>query len=153
MGLNVYRQLAEMWKSPEKSSLKQVIRDRAIRWRRGPTIVRVETPTRLNRARSLGYRAKPGYVVVRVRVGRGGFQRLRPKGGRRPKKMGVLKIKGAKSLKQIAEERVAKKYPNLKVLNSYWLWKDGKYKWFEVILVDPHHPAVKSDPKINWICR
>jgi large subunit ribosomal protein L15e len=25
------------------------------------------------------------------------------------------------------------------------------YKWFEVIMVDPHHPVIKSDPKIAWI--
>ena len=30
--------------------------------------------------------------------------------------------------------------------------KDGKYYWFEVILVDPAHPVIKADPKINWIC-
>ncbi|HDI46335.1 MAG TPA: 50S ribosomal protein L15e, partial [Candidatus Methanomethylia archaeon] len=27
-----------------------------------------------------------------------------------------------------------------------------RFKWFEVILVDPHHPAIKSDKDINWIC-
>jgi len=65
--------------------------------------------------------------------------------------MGVLKFTPAKSLRKIAEARAAKKFPNLKVLNSYWLWKDGKYQWFEVIMVDPHHPAISNDPRINWI--
>ena len=49
--------------------------------------------------------------------------------------------------------RAARKYPNLEVLNSYYVGESGKYKWYEVILVDPHHPVIKSDPKINWICR
>lgn len=66
--------------------------------------------------------------------------------------MGVKKITSKKSLKRIAEERAARKFPNLEVLNSYWVWEDGVYKWFEVILVDPHHPVIKSDPDINWIC-
>jgi len=50
--------------------------------------------------------------------------------------MGVAKHVPAKSLQKIAEERVAKKFSNLKRLNSYWVWEDGKYKWFEVVLVD-----------------
>jgi len=65
--------------------------------------------------------------------------------------MGVAKIKPAKSLKLIAEERAARKFPNLEVLNSYWVWEDGRHKWFEVLMVDPHHPVVKSDKNINWI--
>jgi large subunit ribosomal protein L15e len=29
--------------------------------------------------------------------------------------------------------------------------EDGKHKFYEVILVDPNHPAIVADPKINWI--
>jgi large subunit ribosomal protein L15e len=65
--------------------------------------------------------------------------------------MGVTKITPQKSIKRIAEERVARKYPNLEVLNSYWVWEDGKFKFYEVILVDPHHPSIKNDPNIKWI--
>jgi large subunit ribosomal protein L15e len=57
----------------------------------------------------------------------------------------------AKSIQRIAEERTAKRYPNLEVLNSYYVGEDGKYKYYEVILVDPAHPVIKSDTKINWI--
>ena len=52
----------------------------------------------------------------------------------------------------MAEERTAKRYPNLEVLNSYWVGADGQHEWYEVILVDPAHPVIKSDKKINWIC-
>ncbi|MGP3667229.1 MAG: 50S ribosomal protein L15e [Candidatus Bathyarchaeota archaeon] len=145
---SMYKYLGEMWKKPLKSSLTEIIRQRAIVWRRGPAITRVKKPLRLDRARALGYKAKQGFVVVRVRVRRGGLRKLRPRAGRRQKAMGVLKHTPAKSLQQIAEERVARKYPNLKVLGSYWIWKDGKYKWFEVILVDPHHPVIKNDKKM-----
>ena len=146
--MSMYKYLGELWKSPHKTGLAEIIRQRAIKWRKGPTIVRVEKPLRLDRARSLGYKAKRGFVVVRVRVRRGGLRKPRPRAGRRQKRMGVLKYTPAKSLQQIAEERVAKKYPNLKVLGSYWIWEDGKYKWFEVILVDPHHPVIKNDEKM-----
>jgi large subunit ribosomal protein L15e len=58
----------------------------------------------------------------------------------------------AKNIQRIAEERTAKRYPNLEVLNSYWVGEDGRQKYYEVILVDPHHPSIINDPKINWIC-
>lgn len=40
----------------------------------------------------------------------------------------------------------------------YWDWcqwdikQDSTYKYFEVILVDPAHAAIRNDPRINWIC-
>ncbi|PNX48302.1 MAG: hypothetical protein BV456_09950 [Thermoplasmata archaeon M8B2D] len=39
----------------------------------------------------------------------------------------------------------------MEVLNSYWIGEDGKHHYFEIILVDPVHPSVIKDPKINWI--
>jgi large subunit ribosomal protein L15e len=80
-----------------------------------------------------------------VRVRKGGARKKRPPSGRRPKALGVTKFTRGKSLKQIAEERVAKKYPNLSLLNSYYVWEDGVSRWFEVVLVDPDHPAIKKD--------
>lgn len=147
-----YKYMAEAWKRPEASFVKEIMKQRAIEWRRQPTIIRVERPTRLDRARKLGYKAKQGFVIVRVRVRRGWLKRPRPKAGRRPKRMGVTKIKLAKSLRLVAEERAARKFPNLEVLNSYWVWEDGRYKWYEIVMVDPHHPVIQSDENINWIC-
>lgn len=148
-----YAYLSQLWRGIGKNAeLKESLRQRLIRWRRGPAIARVERPTKLHRARALGWRAKQGFIVVRVRVPRGGFKRRRPKAGRRQKRMGVKKITGAKGIRQIAEERAAKKYPNLEVLNSYEVAADGRYRWFEVIMVDPHHPSIRNDSKINWIC-
>ena len=40
----------------------------------------------------------------------------------------------------------------LRVLNSYWVAQDSTFKYFEVIMIDPHHKAVRRDPKINWMC-
>jgi len=147
-----YKYIAEAWKKPEKSFVKDLMRQRAIEWRKQPATVRIESPTRLDRARNLGYKAKQGFVITRVRVRRGGMRKTRPKAGRRPKRMGVTKYKPAKSMRLIAEERAAKNFPNLEVLNSYWVWEDGRFKWFEVIMVDPNHPAIKSDKNVNWIC-
>jgi len=147
-----YKYVAKAWKKPEASFVNELMRQRAIEWRKQPTILSIERPTRLDRARKLGYKAKQGFVVARVRVRRGGLRKIRPKAGRRPKRMGVTKYKPAKSMRLIAEERAARKFPNLEVLNSYWVWEDGRFKWFEVIMVDPSHPAIKSDKDVNWIC-
>ncbi len=148
---NLYGHVRQAWKVPEKSFLKDVTWARMVEWRRGLAFVRLEHPTRIDRARELGFRAKSGYVVVRARVRRGGRRRPRPMGGRHPKRRGLLKITMAKSIQRIAEERTAKRYPNLEVLNSYWVGEDGMHKYYEVILVDPSHPAIKNDPKVNWI--
>jgi large subunit ribosomal protein L15e len=147
-----YKYIAKAWKKPEASFVKELMWQRAMEWRKQPTVHSIERPTRLDRARKLGYKAKQGFVIARVRVRRGGLRKIRPRSGRRPKRMGVAKYKPAKSMRLIAEERAAKKFPNLEVLNSYWIWEDGRFKWFEVIMVDPSHPVIKSDKDINWIC-
>src|SRR4030065_2845591 len=148
-----YKYIAEAWANPEKSFVDKLARERLIKWRRQSTITRIDKPTRIDRARRLGYKAKQGYVMARIRVRRGGFRKLRPRSGRTPKRMGVNKFKLAKSIKLIGEERTSRKFPNLEVLNSYWVGEDGGSKWFEVILVDPHHPVIRADPDINWICQ
>jgi large subunit ribosomal protein L15e len=149
--IRMYRHLQKAWKKPDQSYIRGLMRQRVIIWRRQPVIVRIDKPTRIDRARRLGYKAKKGFVMVRVRVRRGGRRKSRPKMGRRQKRMGVKKYTPAKSIKLIGEERVARKYPNLEVLNSYWVWEDGISKWFEVILVDPSSPSIKSDKDVGWI--
>lgn len=148
---NMYGYVKNAWKEKNNTYIREIQWQRMIEWRKGPAIVRVERPTRIDRARELGYKAKQGYVVARVRVRRGNLQRRKIKGGRRPKRKGLLRIPMRKSIQRIAEERASRKYPNLEVLNSYYVGEDGKHKYYEVIMVDPHHPAIKNDPKINWI--
>lgn len=149
--MSMYKYLSKLWKRPFEGEFGELLRQRIIKWRKEPTVVRVEKPTRLDRARALGYKAKQGFVVVRVKVRKGGLNRPRPNKGRRPKRMGVYGYAPAKSTRLIAEERAARKYPNLEVLNSYYVGEDGMFEWYEVILVDPHHPAIKSDKEVNWI--
>jgi large subunit ribosomal protein L15e len=149
---NLYGYVKAAWRKPDAGVVEATHWERLIAWRRGAALVRIDRPTRIDRARELGYRAKQGYVVVRARVRRGGRRKPRPMGGRKPKRRGLLKITMAKSIRRIAEERVARRYPNLEVLNSYWIGEDGRHKYFEVILVDPQHPVIRADPKINWIC-
>jgi large subunit ribosomal protein L15e len=124
---------------------------RGIEYRKNRSLQRVEKPTKLHRARTLGYKAKQGYIIVRARIRKGGMHKVRPKRGRKPRALGVTKYTTGKNLQWIAEERAQRKYPNMQVLNSYKIYSDGKHWYYEVILVDPNHPVIKSDPKINWI--
>jgi len=132
---------------------KEELKKRLIEWRKQPTVIRIEKPTKIYKARMLGYKAKQGIIVVRVRVRKGKMERERPDSGRRPKRMGTTRLTIKKSLRWIAEEKAQRKFPNLEVLNSYYVAEDGKYKWYEVIMVDPYHPAIKSDKNLSWIYR
>ena len=149
---NLYGYVKQAWKKPKGGVVEQTHFQRMVDWRRGAAFVRLEHPTRIDRARELGYRGKHGYVGFRARVRPGGRRRPHPMGGRHPKRRGLRKITMGKSIQRIAEERTAGHYPNLEVLNSYWVGEDGMHKYYEVILVDPQHPAIRNDPKINWIC-
>ncbi len=143
--MGLYSQLKITWKDKQQRRLN------VINWAKEPVCVRVERPTRLDRARALGYKAKQGYIIVRYRINKGVSKRETPSGGRKPLKAGKTRITPAKSLKRVAEERASKKYPNMEVLNSYYVGESGKYKWYEIILVDRSHPVIKADKKINWI--
>ena len=144
-----YKHMSKAWRNPRKSYVRDMMRQVAERWRKEPSIVRVEFPTRLDRARHLGYKAKQGFAVVRVRIRKGGARKIRPVSGRRQRSMGVTKFTRSKSLKLIAQDRAAKKFPNMLPLNSYWAWDDGKHQWFEVVMVDPNHPGVRNDRKLT----
>lgn len=69
----------------------------------------------------------------------------------KPTNQGINQLKYQRSLKVTAEERVGRRCANLRVLNSYWINQDSTYKYFEIILVDPQHKAIRRDPRINWI--
>jgi len=125
------------------------LRQRAVIWRNENAVTRVEKPSRIARARRLGYKAKQGIIVIRMRVGTGGMRKQRPRGGRRPKHLGVTKIKADVSMKQVSERRVLERYPNMKLLGSYFLYKDGMHYWFEIILADPSHPRIAKDKEIR----
>ncbi len=148
--MGMYQAIRELWTQP-KEKLGELYKQRLIQWRKENVITSIERPTRIDRARALGYKAKKGITVVRVRVARGGRKREARKHGRRSRTMRRKKIVGM-SYQWIAEQKVQRSYKNLEVLNSYWVGKDGLHYWFEVIMVDPFMPEIKSDKQLNWIC-
>ena len=147
----MYAYVREAWKRPSESEVKALLWNRMQQWRREGSVVRIERPTRIDRARNLGYKAKQGIVMVRVKVRRGGRRKSRYVRARRSIRMGVNRITAGKSMQRIAEERASRKYPNMEALNSYWVGQDGRQKWYEVILVDGNHPAIRSDSQLAWM--
>ncbi len=148
MTQGLYHYLRAAWKKPNAKDL----RERMILWRNEGSVVKVEKPLRLDRARALGYKAKKGIIVARVKVVRGGHYRARPNKGRRSKRMTInknLKV----NYQWIAEQRAQKSFHNLEVLNSYQIGRDGVHYFYEVILVDPKQPEIAGDRTLKWIAK
>lgn len=143
--------LREAWKKPS-TEVKALQRERLIEMRREPTTLRLERPTRLDRARSLGYRSMKGILIVRQRVSRGGRKRPQLRGGRRTAHMGRNKVVD-KNYQRVCEERVSKQYTNCEVLNSYYLAKDGNHIWYEVILIEIDHPNIIKHTGLRNLAR
>lgn len=139
MTKGLYHYLRQAWKQPDP----KVLRERMVEWRKGNVFTKVDKPLRIDRARSLGYKDKKGFVMIRIRIKRGGHKRSRPNKGRRSKRLHTRKNLKM-SYKWIAEQRVSKKYTNLEVLNSYQIGKDGQHFFFEVICLDPSKPEIAN---------
>lgn len=144
----MYSYIADTWARMWKTHAEE-LKSKAIGWRKEPVIHKIERPSRVDRARRLGYKAKQGIITVRARVGRGGMRKQRPVAGRRPKHIGVVHIKQGISMKKVAERRVSEKFPNMEIMGSYYLYQDGKYTWYEIIMADPSHPAIANDKEMR----
>lgn len=133
--------------------MRFLLRVRCWQFRQQPGIVRLAKPSRPDKARRMGYKAKQGYVIYRVRVRRGGRKKPVSKGivYGKPVNQGITQLKPTRNLRSLAEERAGRALGGLRVLNSYWVNQDSTYKYFEVVLVDPHHTAIRKDARINWI--
>jgi large subunit ribosomal protein L15e len=149
--MGIFKYLRSAWRSPSGEQFTAYKAQLAV-WRTQPVTFRVEHPTRLDRARALGFKAKNGFVVVRQRVDRGARQRPDIKGGRRSKHSRQLKVL-EKNYQSVAEERAARAHPNLEVLNSYYVGKDGLHYWYEIILVDNKRPEIRTDKNVRWMAQ
>src|ERR1044071_9764210 len=96
----MHKYMTSTWTNMWKSN-NDMLKSKAVVWRTEEVIRKVSRPSRPDRARRLGYKAKQGIIVVRVRVGRGGMRKQRPVSGRRPKHFGVVRIKQGTNMRQI----------------------------------------------------
>jgi large subunit ribosomal protein L15e len=153
--MGAYKYIQEMFRKKQSDGMRFLLRIRCWNFRQLAAVHRASRPTRPDKARRLGYKAKQGFAVYRVRIRRGGRKRPVAKGQvyGKPKSCGVNQLKNQRSLQAVAEERVGRRCKALRVLNSYWVAEDSTYKYYEVICVDPFHKAVRRDPEIQWICK
>merc|ERR1712134_194482 len=117
--MGAYKYQQELWRKKQSDCMKYLLRVRTWHYRQLPSIHRAVTPTRPAKARQMGYKAKQGFSVFRVRI------------------------------QSVAEERVGKALGGLRVMNSYWVGQDSTYKYFEVIMVDPQHKTIRRDGDLN----
>ena len=59
--------MAETWTNMWKLNSEE-LKSKAVLWRAEPAIIKIPRPSRLDRARRLGYKAKQGIIVVRFNV-------------------------------------------------------------------------------------
>jgi len=151
--MGAYKYMEELWKKKQTDVMRFLNRVRTWELRQLPAIHRASRTTRPDKARRLGYKAKQGFSIFRVRIKRGSRKRKVAKGicYGKPSTSGV-RIKATRNLKSVAEERLGRKMGSLRILNSYWITQDATNKWFEVITVDPMHKTIRNDARMNWIC-
>lgn len=149
--MGIYKYIRNSWNT-ETPEVKALWKSRLIQWRAEPVTLRIAHPTRLDRARALGYRAKDGVVLVRQRVNRGTHKRMDRSGGRHSSNT-QKRMNLAMNYQVIAERRANDAYPNCEVLGSYFAAKDGKHAWYEIILVDRASPVVLADERLAGVAK
>ncbi|KAL4685274.1 hypothetical protein H8957_016220, partial [Semnopithecus entellus] len=125
--------IQEQWRKKQSDAMCFLLRVCCWQYRQ----LSAPCPTWLDKARQLGYKAKQGYVIGRIRVRRGGRKRPVPKGATYSKPV----------------HHVGHNCGALKVLNSYWVGEDFTYKYFEVVLIDPFHKVIRRNPDTQSITK
>lgn len=77
--MGAYKYLSELYTKKQSDVLQFVSRVRCWEYRQLAVIHRASRPSRPDKARRLGYKAKQGYVVYRIRVRRGNRKKPAPK--------------------------------------------------------------------------
>merc|ERR1711964_522654 len=132
-----YKFMQEIYRKKQSDVMRFLLRIRCWQYRQLNVLHRAPRPTRPDKARRLGYKAKQGYVVYRIRIRRGGRKRPVPKGATygKPKTHGVNQLKFARSLRAVVRTKLVDaanpcesstptgllKTPPSSSLKSFWL--------------------------------
>lgn len=103
--MGAYRYVQELYRKKQSEVMRYLLRIRVWQYRQLTKLHRCPRPSRPDKARRLGYRAKQGYVIYRIRIRRGGRKRPVPKGCTygKPKSHGINELKPYRKLQNIAE--------------------------------------------------
>ena len=134
--MGAYKYLSELYTKKQSDVLQFVSRVRCWEYRQLAVCHRASRPSRPDKARRLGYKAKQGYLIYRIRVRRGNRKKPVAKGATfgKPVRQGVNHLKFQRGLKATAEERVGRRCGNLRVyvffpLDLWCGWFSGWSDW------------------------
>uniref|UniRef100_A0A2K5L3V2 Ribosomal protein L15 n=1 Tax=Cercocebus atys TaxID=9531 RepID=A0A2K5L3V2_CERAT len=136
--VGAYKYIQELWRKKQCDVMHFLLRVHCWQDRKLSAVHRAHHSTRPHRTRPR--KAKQDYVICRIRVHHGGRKLPVPKGATysKPVHHGVNQLKFAQ---------------NLQSVNSYWVGEDSAYRFFEVILIDPFHKAIRRNPDAQWITK
>uniref|UniRef100_M3Y4Z9 Ribosomal protein L15 n=1 Tax=Mustela putorius furo TaxID=9669 RepID=M3Y4Z9_MUSPF len=137
--------IQELWRKKQSGVMHFLLRVHCWQYPqlcRAPPHAANSPPKPADKAHGLGPKAKQGYVIYQIH--HSGPKRLRPRAS--PSHHGANQLRFPRSLQWAAEEPTGCHCGSLRVLNSYWVGKDSRYKFFEVILIDPFHKAMRRNP-------
>uniref|UniRef100_A0A2K6V571 Ribosomal protein L15 n=1 Tax=Saimiri boliviensis boliviensis TaxID=39432 RepID=A0A2K6V571_SAIBB len=128
--MGAYKYIQELWRKKQSDVMRFLLRVHCWQYRQLSALHRAP-PHRL------GYKAKQGYIIYRIRVRRSSQKHPVPKGATygKPVHHGVNLLKFS-----VAEERAGRHCGPLRVLNSYWV----------VILIDPFHKTIRRNPDTQF---
>ncbi|KAK2094373.1 60S ribosomal protein L15 [Saguinus oedipus] len=151
--MGVCKYIQELWRKKQSDVMCFPLRVGCWQYCQLSVLHRAHCPTCPDKLSQLGYKAKQGYVIYRIRVCHGDSKCPVPKGASysNPVHHGVNQLKFAQSLQPVAEEQAGSHCWSLRVLNSYWVGEDSTYKLLEVILIDPFHKAIRRNLDTQWI--
>ncbi|KAK7810118.1 hypothetical protein U0070_026522 [Myodes glareolus] len=78
--MGAYKYIQELWRKKQSDVMRFLPRVCCWQYRQLSALHRAPRPTRPDKAWRLGYKAKQGYFIYRIRVSRGGRKRPLPKG-------------------------------------------------------------------------
>ncbi|XP_035883478.1 LOW QUALITY PROTEIN: 60S ribosomal protein L15-like [Phyllostomus discolor] len=153
--MGTYKYIQELWGKKQSDVMRFLLRVCCWQYHQLSALHRTPRPTRPDKAPRLGYKAKQGYVTYWIHVHYGGHKCPVPKCATygKPVHHGVNQPKFSQSLQSVAEEQSGCLCEALRVLNSYWVGEDSMYKFFEAILIDLFHKAIRRNPDTQWITR
>merc|ERR1711879_485521 len=93
--MGAHKYIEELQKKKQSDVMQFLLRVRCWELRQLNVVHRASRPSRPDKARRLGYKAKQGYVIYRVRVRRGNRKRPAPKGATygKPVNQGINQLK------------------------------------------------------------
>ena len=130
--MGAYKYLEELYKKKQSDLLRFLLRVRCWQYRQLNAIHRASRPMRPDKARRLGYKAKQGYVIYRIRVRRGGRKRPVPKGATygKPANQGVNQLKFQRSLRSVAE---VSGLITLHCCSLFWVLSKADHYWSAIL--------------------